>query len=145
MPAATLDSTPTRLTSPSGLRAELNLNGSLRRFDCEAIALALFVGNEVEGGPTNVYLRRHTDKIEWIPLLGPFSPTRFHQDPATGRLIGVGTWSGIDYSLTLSLAQGKPAWFWHVRLGKTLPTRSRSTSISPTARHRTRFLRRRSV
>jgi cellobiose phosphorylase len=121
MPAAILDSTPTRLTSPSGLRAELNLNGSVRRLDCEAITLSLFVGNEVEGGPTNVYLRRLTDKVEWIPLLGPSSPTRFHKDPATGRLIGVGTWSGIDYSLTLLLAQGKPAWFWHVRLENTLP------------------------
>ena len=116
MPAAPLDSTPTRLTSPSGLRAELNVNGSLRRLDCEALTLSLFVGNEMEGGPTNLYLRRHTDRIEWTALLGPSSPTRFHTDPATGRLIGVGSWQGIGYTLTLILAQSKPAWFWHVQL-----------------------------
>ena len=119
MPAATLDSTPTRLTSPSGLRAELNVNGSLRRLDCAGLTLSLFVGNEVEGGPTNLYLRCHTDKIEWTALLGPSSPTRFHTDPATGRLMGVGSWQGINYSLTLILAQGKPAWFWHVQLENT--------------------------
>ena len=119
MPSATLDSTPTRLTSPSGVRAELNLNGSLRRLDCEAIVLSLFVGNEIEGGPTNLYLRRHTDKIEWTPLLGPSSPTRFHTDPTTGRLIGMGSWQGINYSLTLVLAKDKPAWFWHVQLENT--------------------------
>ena len=119
MPAATLDSTPTRLTSPSGLRAELNVNGSLRRLDCEALTLSLFVGNEMEGGPTNLYLRRHTDKIEWTALLGPSSPTRFYTDPATGRLLGVGSWQGISYTLTLVLAQSKPAWFWHVQLENT--------------------------
>ena len=119
MPAATLDSTPTRLTSPSGLRAELNVNGSLRRLDCESLTLSLFVGNEVEGGPTNLYLRRHTDPIEWTALLGPTSPTRFHVDPATGRLMGAGSWQGINYSLTLILAQSKPAWFWHVELENT--------------------------
>ncbi len=111
--------TPTRLTSPSGLRAEINANGSLRRLDCDAISLTLFVGNEVEGGPTNLYLRRYSDKVEWTPLLGPLSRTRFHTDPTSGRLIGVGSWLGINYALTLVLAKGKPAWFWHVRLENT--------------------------
>jgi cellobiose phosphorylase len=110
---------PTRLTSPSGLRAEINANGSLRRLDCDPICLALFVGNELEGGPANLYLRRHSDKVEWTPLLGPLSRTRFHTDPSTGRLIGVGSWLGINYALTLILAKSKPAWFWHVRLENT--------------------------
>ena len=115
-------SEPTRLTSPSGLRAEINANGSLRRLDCDAICLALFVGNELEGGPANLYLRRHSDKVEWTPLLGPLSRTRFHTDPSTGRLIGVGSWLGINYALTLILAKSKPAWFWHVRLENTEAT-----------------------
>src|ERR1700734_2157382 len=101
MPTENVAATPTRLASPSGLRAEINANGSLRRLDCDAISLALFVGNEVEGGPANLYLRRHSDKIEWTPLLGPLSPTRFHTDPKTGGLVGAGTWLGIDYVLTL--------------------------------------------
>ena len=42
-----------RVGSDSGLQAELHANGSVRRFDCGAIALALFVGNAVEGGPAN--------------------------------------------------------------------------------------------
>ena len=47
-----------RLASRCGLRAEINANGSLRRFDCGSICLPLFVGNELDGGPTNVYLRK---------------------------------------------------------------------------------------
>ncbi|MDB6046699.1 MAG: uncharacterized protein JWM63_5250 [Gammaproteobacteria bacterium] len=106
------------LTSPSGLRLEINANGSVRRFDCDPISLTLFVGNELEGGPTNLYLRRHSDTVEWTPLLGPRSSTRFHTDPG-GRLVGVGSWLGINYWITLVLARDAPAWFWHVRLENT--------------------------
>src|SRR5579863_9844058 len=122
MSDASIISTPFRLTSPSGLRVETNTNGSLRRFDCDNLSLSLFVGNEVEGGPANLYLRRHSSTLEWTPLLGPLSRTRFHTDPSSGMLVGVGTWLGIDYSIALVLARGKPAWFWHVRLENTTST-----------------------
>jgi 1,2-beta-oligoglucan phosphorylase len=111
--------TSMRLSSRSGLRAEINANGSLRRFDCESICLPLFVGNELEGGTTNLYLRRHAHSIEWIPLLGPASPTSFHTDPASGMLVGTGSWRDLRYSLTLVLSQSAPAWFWHVHLENT--------------------------
>jgi cellobiose phosphorylase len=106
-----------KLASGSGLRAEFNANGSLRRFDCDSISLALFVGNELEGGPANLYLRRRGERVEWSPLLGPMSPTRFGLDG--GRLIGVGSWGGIDYTIALVLAAGARAWFWHIRLENT--------------------------
>ncbi len=128
-----------RLASPSGLRAEINANGSLRRFDCGAITLSLYLGNELEGGPANLYLRRRAgeqrmagartggqragaqraEAPEWTPLLGPRSPTRFSVDASGERLVGTGVWLGIEYSLALVLARGASAWFWHVRLENT--------------------------
>jgi 1,2-beta-oligoglucan phosphorylase len=108
-----------RLTSPSGLRAELNANGSLQRLDCEAVTLSLFVGNELEGGPTNIYLRCQADGLVWTPLLGPQSGTRFRLDPSLGRFEGSGQWRDIRYTIALVLAQRAPAWFWHVRLENT--------------------------
>jgi cellobiose phosphorylase len=107
------------LTSRSGLRLETNASGSVRRFDCEDITLSLFIGNEMEAGLANVYLRRHADTIAWTPLLGPSSPTRFEARADTGRLTGVGSWLGIDYSIALVLAQRARAWFWHVQLLNT--------------------------
>src|ERR1700679_4158968 len=103
------------LTSPAGLRLEINANGSVRRFDCDPISVTLFVGNEIEGGPTNLYLRRHADRIEWIPLLGPSSPTRFRLDPQGTALRGLGRWGDIDYLIELTLAPGASAWFWRVQ------------------------------
>ncbi len=58
MPTIADDPITLELSSHSGLRAILNGNGSLRRLDCGAIVLSLFVGNEIEGGPANLYLRR---------------------------------------------------------------------------------------
>jgi cellobiose phosphorylase len=106
-----------RLSSRSGLRAEINANGSLRRFDCESICLPLFVGNELDGGPTNLYLRQHGSPLAWVALLGPNSPTSFHT--ASGMLVGTGTWRGINYTIALVLSESSPTWFWHVHLENT--------------------------
>jgi len=122
MAEAQIDAAVMRLSSPSGLSAEINANGSLRRLDCGSLMLSLFLGNEVEGGPANLYLRRRSAAAEWSPLLGPMSPTRFTGSPGGDRLIGTGEWLGIEYSLALVLAREVSAWFWHVRLRNTTST-----------------------
>ena len=116
MPANAAEPITLELSSPSGLSASLNRNGSLRRLDCGAIVLGLFVGNELEGGPANLYLRRHADRVESIPLLGPASPTRFGLNSDGSALLGRGRWGDIGYLVELTLAAGAPAWFWHVQL-----------------------------
>ncbi len=115
------------LASPSGLRAEINANGSLRRLDCGPVTLSLFLGNEMEGGPANLYLRRRAGAadssiIEWVPLLGPRSPSRFDVSPSGDRLLAAGEWSDIQYSVALVLAHNASAWFWHVELKNTATT-----------------------
>ncbi|MBI3782198.1 MAG: hypothetical protein HY270_02235, partial [Deltaproteobacteria bacterium] len=65
---------PARFESPSGLRVEMNANGSIRRIDHGEILLNLFLGSEIEGGPTNIYVRRGGGTIDSTPLLGPSSP-----------------------------------------------------------------------
>ena len=104
------------LTSRSGLRAEITESGSLRRLDCGPTCLSLFIGNEVESGPANLFLRRRSGTPQWTPLLGPLSPTLWASPSAGGRLLGRGAWQGIEYALALVLAQDAPVWFWHVHL-----------------------------
>lgn len=107
------------LRGHSGMRVELTTSGAMRRFDVGNIALALFVGNEMEGSAGNLYLRRLGDTLEVTPLLGPASPTSFQVDGPDNAAVGIGEWKGIRYSISLVLAAGAPAWFWQVRLHST--------------------------
>ena len=105
---------PVRLESPSGLTMQVNANGSIRRFDYQDIMVNLFLGNEVEGGPANLYLRRLGEAVEAIPLLGPRSPAEVRCD--SQGLTLTGAWQGIRFTVSLVLAKSAPAWFWHVAL-----------------------------
>jgi cellobiose phosphorylase len=78
------------------------------------VVLNMFPGSEVEGGPTNVYLRRLGAEPAWTPLLGPRSPLAFQLDERGMR--AAGEWQGIRIVLALVLARSAPAWFWHVWL-----------------------------
>ena len=108
---------PYRLESPAGLSIEVNANGSVRRMDHGGILLNLFLGNEMEGGPANLYLRRLGTPVEATPLLGPRSPAAIHVDPL-GMTVS-GEWRGIQFQVFLTLAASAPAWFWHVALKNT--------------------------
>ena len=66
-----------------------------------------------EAGPANLYLRRIGGAgATWVPLLGPASPSTVswsgHGPSATGE------WEGLRYAVSFRLAQGSPAWFWHL-------------------------------
>ncbi len=105
---------PARVTSPSGMSLEINANGSIRRMDHGDIMLNLFLGNEAEGGPANLYLRLHGRSMQAIPLLGPASPASYQIDERS--LLACGQWGGLVFRLKLVLAESAPAWFWHVEL-----------------------------
>ena len=79
---------PVRITSPSGLAVQVNANASLRRIDCRDVILNAFLGNELEGGPANLVLRRRTPRIAWTPLLGPRSPGAIRLDETGLELRG---------------------------------------------------------
>ncbi|MDB5972273.1 MAG: uncharacterized protein JWQ90_4723 [Hydrocarboniphaga sp.] len=104
------------LVGHSGMRVELTATGAIRHFDCDGLALALFVGNEIDGSVGNVFLRRLGDRVESTPLLGPSSATRFRIQGPEHAIVGFGEWLGIRYSISLVLSKTAPAWFWHVCL-----------------------------
>ena len=110
----TSDLFPHTVTSPSGTSFQLNSNGSLRRLDCGDVMVNLFPGNEAEGGPANIYLRRHGEVIESIPLTGPLSPATWNFDEH--GMTGQGCWSEVIFHIRLVLAKNATAWFWHVEL-----------------------------
>ena len=112
MSAPTLN--PFRLQSASGLGVEVLANGSIRRIDHGDVILNAFLGNELEGGPANIYLRRHGRTPEHVALLGPRSLGRVHVDERS--LTVVGAWNDLRFCASLRLADSVPAWFWHVEV-----------------------------
>lgn len=107
-----------RTSSSSGLSAELASNGALRRLDFRDIVVNLFPGNELEGGPANIYLRMRSGG-DVHPLLGPASGTSFVVIDQGRGIAGQGRWQDIDYRVSLLLAESVSAWFWHVQLRNT--------------------------
>ena len=109
---------PRQLFNAAGLNIEVNANGSIRRMDCHGVMINLFLGNEVEGGPANIYLRRHTaNGIEAVPLLGPQAVTTLCADTCGNNWQG--KWAGLQIRVRLVLADSAPAWFWHVQVQNT--------------------------
>jgi 1,2-beta-oligoglucan phosphorylase len=102
----------------AGLRFEFNDNGSLRHLWLGDVHVNSFVGNEVEGGPANLWLRTLDGRSEAVPLLGPQSPLRF----VRGKMHAVGQWQGLGIRLALRLAAGTAAWFWHLRIDNVSAT-----------------------
>ncbi len=103
-----------RLESGSGLSAEVNANGSIRRIRHRGVLRNLFLGNEVEGGPANIYLRRLDGRSAAIGLLGPRKDTVVQCDDR-GMTIE-GEWRDIRFSLSFLLARSAAAWFWRLAL-----------------------------
>jgi len=105
---------PIRLASPSELAVQVNANGSIRRIDHRDVILNALLGNELEGGPANLFLRRRGRRVAWTPLVGPCSPGAVRLDPDGLEIAG--EWSGLRFRVSLVLAASAPAWFWHVAL-----------------------------
>jgi cellobiose phosphorylase len=93
---------------------EWNANGAIRRMDHGDIMLNLFLGNEMDGGLANVYLRKLGDNAESTALVGPRSPSVYQTDER--GFTACGQWGGLAYRVRLVLAESATAWFWHVEI-----------------------------
>ena len=118
------------LANGAGLRIEVLANGGIRRINCHGVMVNLFAGTEVEGGPANLWLRRHgAAGIDAVPLLGPHSPLVSRPAECTDNTDRTditdmtdssyearGLWQGLSVAVQLRLAATAGAWFWHVRV-----------------------------
>jgi cellobiose phosphorylase len=108
---------PVRISSRAGLSMRINANGSIRRIDHGDIMINLLPGNEIEGGPAMIHLRRLGAAVESVPLLGPGSPACYEMEERGLRASGA--WNGLLFRVRLVLAENAPAWFWHVEVENT--------------------------
>ncbi|MDY0066752.1 MAG: hypothetical protein RBS02_10245 [Steroidobacteraceae bacterium] len=108
-----------RLVNGCGLAAEFCRHGALRLMSFGELAINLFVGSEIDGGPANLWLRvRRAGELQFAPLLGPYAGTSFVR--RSERLLsGVGECAAVRYTVTLALAEWTAAWFWRIDVENT--------------------------
>jgi cellobiose phosphorylase len=110
---------PLRLASAAGLTLELNADGGVRRIQLRDDVVNLFMGNGMEPGPANVWLRsRRAARVEEaVPLLGPRSPLRARASRDRGDTFeSRGEWEGLGIALRLVLAEQEATWCWQVSI-----------------------------
>jgi cellobiose phosphorylase len=110
------------LRDRAGLTIELLDSGAIFAIRHGDILINQVLGSPLDGGIGNVYLRRRRRRgISWTPLTGPAAPGGFRASAAGA--IWEGTFDGIDYSCTLSLAPKRSMWFWTIRVVNTTSRR----------------------
>ncbi|MCY7400248.1 MAG: hypothetical protein LH477_04685, partial [Nocardioides sp.] len=103
------------LRSSAGVVVEANADGALTRLEALGHSLLLHPATGIEAGPANVHLRVLEDgSARRTALLGERSPSAVTE--VDGTLQASGTWAGLDYRLTLVLADDEPAWSWHLEV-----------------------------
>jgi len=102
------------LDSGSGLTAQVNANGSIRRLSHKGVLLNLFLPSEIEAGPADIYLRRRSRQPKAIGFLRPSIPKVVRYGDRCMTLEG--EWEDIGFCLFFVLAQSAAAWFWRVTL-----------------------------
>ncbi|WP_210234887.1 cellobiose phosphorylase [Methylocystis sp. B8] len=80
----------------------------------QGVLVNLFLGDEIEGGPANIYLRRLDGQGEAIGLLAPLSRKAVLFDSRSMKLVG--EWRDISFTLTLLLSSSAASWFWRLAL-----------------------------
>ena len=103
-----------KLTSPSQIQVQLLRQGGVATLDAPSLRLNLFTGNELEGGPLNVLLRRRAGGLVLaeLPLLGAQRSLSTTESSAEWQ----GEWQGLAWRLQLRLAASQSAWFWQLQV-----------------------------
>ena len=116
MTCAAMTATPTlKFENSARLSVQMCANTALQRIDAAGVMLNLFPGNEVEGGPANIWLRlTEGESVQAVPLLGPQSP--LVRVAALPDFTLQGQWQGLHLQLQLRLAASTSAYFWHLHV-----------------------------
>lgn len=88
-------------------------NGNIENIVADSIRIGLRDVSVYAKSLCNIYLRRITnDSIDFIPLWGPESSSKYHI--LSNTIKAEGTWMGIEYSCTLSLSEKSYSWQWKI-------------------------------
>ncbi|MEK8050000.1 hypothetical protein AACH10_07105 [Ideonella sp. DXS22W] len=104
-----------------GLAITLGPHGAPQRIDALGVTVNLFMGQALEAGPVNLWLRLTeggATASQAVPLLGPGAPLRLQPAADAAQADWCGRWQGLALRLRLLCSQGDAAaaagWYWHL-------------------------------
>lgn len=103
-----------KITNNSGLSFEFLNNGSLKNIEAENIRINLKPGTHFSKDIATIYLRKLGDTIEYHPLFGRGSGSKF--TIFENQLSAKGIWKNVEYSCTLQLSENDFSWKWNVEI-----------------------------
>jgi 1,2-beta-oligoglucan phosphorylase len=107
-----------KVTNPLGLVFAFFDDGAVRSIEADGIRIGLRPPEPFSQTGANLYLRKRGSRIDFTPLLGPGSPSRFVA--ADGGGLARGSWAGLEYECALQLASSQLSWRWEVRVESRL-------------------------
>ncbi len=103
-----------KLINSLGLAFDFLENGSVRHIEADPIRISLKPATSFSDPGTNIYLRKRSDPVQFIALLGPASSSRYQMTP--DAFIARGTWDGLEYTCELQLSEKSLSWQWKVNV-----------------------------
>ncbi len=100
--------------NPKGLHIELLESGAVKSIISGKIRVSLRESTPFSGPGANVFLRKHSGIIQYIPLTGPQSTGSFCVEQ--NQLISRGNWEGVEYECSLQLSERSHSWQWSITL-----------------------------
>ncbi len=101
-----------KIKNTFGLSFDFLENGSVKCIDAGQIRIGLTAATLFSNSGTNLFLRKKTETVEYKPLLGPESNSRFKAGDCS--FVAEGSWDGLVYVCVLQLSPKSMSWQWSI-------------------------------
>ena len=100
------------IQSNTGLTVEFLENGAVKCIKAGSIRISMREASPFSGHGVNVFLRKYTDSIAYLPLTGPGSVGIFRLNEK--EYMAQGLWEGVEYRCALQLSGKSQSWQWNI-------------------------------
>ncbi|MDF1559081.1 MAG: amylo-alpha-1,6-glucosidase [Bacteroidales bacterium] len=101
-----------KISNSVGLSADLLKSGLVSSIDADPLRISLRKTSIHSGASANIWMRKHGERIEYRPLMGPGSNARYRI--GKNHFTAAGSWDGLKYECLLQLSEKSLSWEWSV-------------------------------
>ncbi len=98
----------------TGLNIDFLDNGAVKCIKAGSIRISMREASPFSEPGVNIFLRKHTDNIEYIPLTGPDSAGVFRLSDK--EYMTKGNREGVEYLCAIQFSEKSQSWQWNIRI-----------------------------